>query len=92
MPAAGRGVKAGRGTLLAVRHGRYAAAMKTNGISPKVIANLIVAVVTFAFTNGLVGFDAATSALVAQALGTAAAVIAGPGDVTPRELRVMEPA
>jgi hypothetical protein len=56
--------------------------MRTRGISPKVIADLVVSVLTFILTAGVVELDPATAALISKALGTLAGIAARPGAVT----------
>lgn len=55
--------------------------LKTRGISPKLIADLLVSVATFIVAYPALGLDPVLAAAIAKALGTLAAAIAGPGDV-----------
>lgn len=58
--------------------------MKTLGISPKVIADLIVSVVSFAVLNYGASLDPEVAALIGKTLGTVGGVFAGPGTVVPK--------
>lgn len=55
--------------------------MKTKGISPKVLADLLVSFVTFALTAGVIEIDPVLAATISKLLGSLAAVIAPPGNV-----------
>ena len=57
--------------------------LKTRGISPKVIADLIVSALAFALTAGVIDIDPELAAVISKLLGTLAGVIAGPGKVEP---------
>ena len=54
---------------------------KQLGISPKLIADLIVSVGTYLLGHYAASIDPTTSALAAKALGTIAAYFTGPGHV-----------
>jgi len=53
----------------------------TRGISPKVLADLIVSVLTFALVYFGIEVDAVLSATIAKAAGAMTAILAPPGDV-----------
>ena len=55
--------------------------MRTKGISPKVLADLVISLLTFALTAGVIELDPVLAAGISKFLGTVAAVIAGPGEV-----------
>lgn len=54
---------------------------RQKGFSPKLLADLVVSVVTFAVAYFGVELDPALSAAIAKAVGLLAGVIVGPGDV-----------
>lgn len=56
-------------------------AIRTRGLSPKVLWDLTVTVVAFLVTAGVVSLDPEVAALISKLLGTAAGVWAGPGKV-----------
>jgi len=57
--------------------------MKQLGISPKLIADLIVSVGTYLLGHYAASIDATTAALIAKGLGAVAAYVAHPGTVLP---------
>lgn len=59
---------------------------KTNGISPKLIADALVSVVAFAIAVGLLKLDPIAAAALAKTIGTVAAFWAPPGAVRPTDV------
>lgn len=56
--------------------------MKTRGISHKVLADLLVSVVSFALTYFAADLDPATAAIISKLVGSIAGVLAPPNEVT----------
>ena len=63
-------------------------ALKQRGISPKLIADLLTTIVSFAVTYYGIELDAEVAAAVSKAIGFLAGVIVGPGTV---EVEVKKP-
>lgn len=54
--------------------------MRTKGISIKVLVDLIVTVLTYALSAGVIHLDPVLSAAIAKALGSLSAVLAPPNE------------
>lgn len=54
---------------------------KTKGISPKVLLDLLVTIVSFILTYYAIDLDPEVAALISKALGTGAGVLASPGTI-----------
>ena len=56
--------------------------MRTHGLSPKVIADLLTTIIAFVLSASVVQLDPVLAAAVSKALGTLSGIVAGPGQVT----------